>query len=111
MSLRKRRAEDEKEETLGAWQVPIEALSSSFWEKNRYPSCCRFLYANVDLSDAMKAERDLTSFWFSAVLLSTNRIPTAYMQAYRLYTIGVGVDTGVFERQLCEHIALLDKAK
>ena len=59
----------------------------------------------------MKAERDLTSFWFSAVLLSTNRIPTAYMQAYRLYTIGVGVDTGVFERQLCEHIALLDKAK
>lgn len=111
ISLRKVRAQDEKERAVKAWRVPFETQSSAFWEKNKYPACCRFLYADIDDNDALKAERDLTAFWFSVITLAANTVPNAFLQAYRLYRVSVGVDADKLKSLLCRHIAKLGKAK
>lgn len=111
IALKKYYPDEEKEQIHDAWTVPFETMSSTFWERNRYPECCRFLYANIDAKDALRAERDQTAFWFSVVALSTNRIPPAFLQAYRLYRIDVEVDVDKLSEQLNHHVALLDKAR
>ena len=85
ITVRKR---DRFDDGIGeTWVYHKESESSEFWKRNQYPSCCRFVvYDIIDQGPIQRAADDF-NFWFSVMLLSVNEIDSAFLQAYRLYTV------------------------
>lgn len=104
VGLRGRDATQESERIAKIWHTPLEMRSSSFWEKNYYPANARFLCSDISLNDVSKCERELTLFWLSVLALSTNRIPSAFLQAYRLYRLNIEIDSEAIQTVLNCHL-------
>lgn len=88
-----RNCNGEKEGNIGsAWLSHKESESSEFWKRNQYPSICRFLVYDYEKLGAIQRDADDFNFWLSVMLLSTNEVDSATLQAYRLYTVKTIVD-------------------
>lgn len=83
-----------KEKIDKAWSIHRESESSEFWKRNRYPSMCRFLVFDYEKRGSVQKDADDFNFWMTAMLISTNKIDSATLQAYRLYRI-----KSVFEKE------------
>ena len=82
-----------KEDNIGrVWLSHKESESSEFWKRNQYPSTCRFLVYDYEKLGAVQRDADDFNFWLSVMLLSTNEVDSATLQAYRLYTVKTIVD-------------------
>ena len=85
-----------KEDNIGrAWLSHKESESSEFWKRNQYPSTCRFLVYDYEKLGPIQRDADDFNFWLSVMLLSTNEIDSATLQAYRLYTVKTVIDKKV----------------
>ena len=78
--------------------------SSSFWERNKYPNNCRFLYCDITNTDNSMYQKELTEFWLSVLTLATNRIAASTLQAYRLYKLHVDVSSEELSKILNLHL-------
>lgn len=83
------------EDTSKEWIHRHESQSSEFWRRNRYPSICRFVVFDVQKQGPVKREEDLFRFWLTVLLLATNKIDSASLQAYRLYRADTFVNADV----------------
>lgn len=82
------RKKDKLDNGIGeTWTYHKESESSEFWKRNQYPSCCRFIVYDVTNQGPIQKDADDFNFWFSVMLLSVNEIDSAFLQAYRLYTV------------------------
>lgn len=85
--------DDKNENDVGsAWNSHKESESSEFWKRNQYPSACRFLVYDYEKLGSVQRDADNFNFWLSVMLLSTNEIDPATLQAYRLYTVKTIID-------------------
>lgn len=88
-----RNCNGKKEDDIGsAWLSHKESESSEFWKRNRYPSTCRFIVYDYEKLGTVQRDADDFNFWLSVMLLSTNDIDSATLQAYRLYTVKTIID-------------------
>lgn len=81
-----------EEDTSKEWIHRYESQSSDFWRRNRYPSICRFMVFDVPKQGPVKREEALFRFWITVLLIATNEIDSASLQAYRLYRANTYVD-------------------
>lgn len=82
------RKKDKTDNGIGeTWTYHRESDSSEFWKRNQYPSLCRFVVYDITNQGPIQKEADDFNFWFSVMLLSVNDIDSAFLQAYRLYTV------------------------
>lgn len=80
------------QEVRSAWTTRLETESSEFWNRNRYPSTCRFL-----VFDVLNERHSLYSgcvfrLWSAVLLLAINQVENSSLQAYRLYKLSVDMD-------------------
>ena len=106
-----RAAEDEEKRRMGNSWNTRRSEGASFCEQNQYPETCRFLVSVMHTQDAGQFERDMMSFWNATLTLALNRVPSAYLQAYRLYRVGVEFDRAVLDDMLSAHLQQLSKAR
>ena len=104
VSTKKRTENNEKSRIVESWKNHLEMTSSSFWERNKYPNNCRFLYCNISNSDNSMYQKELTEFWLSVVTLATNHIAASTLQAYRLYKMSVDVSQDELSKILNLHL-------
>ena len=83
---------DEEEEFSRTWKEHVESNSSEFWKRNRYPSACRFLVFDFVRQGPVRREADMFRFWLTVMMLSTNKIDSSTLQAYRLYRVNTLID-------------------
>ena len=81
-----------------------------FWETNRYPSCCRFLYMDVMRNDNLRFEQDLLQYWLAVMVLAHNHLGSSTFKAYYLYQICVELDEAKLCRALNQQNNGLDAA-
>lgn len=110
VATRKKTEGSEKTRIIESWKNRLEMSSSSFWERNKYPNNCRFLFYDITNADNSMYTRELTEFWLSVLTLAINKIPASSLQAYRLYRIGVDVSRDRLETGLNLHLNKLDSA-
>lgn len=101
---------NEKSKIVESWKNRLEMTSSAFWERNKYPNNCRFLFYNLTNSDNSMYAKELTEFWLSVLTLSINRIAASTLQAYRLYSLKVDVSSDELEKILNLHLNKLNSA-
>ena len=78
-----------------AWSNFYEDTSSNFWERNHYPSICRFLVFDTTKQGAIERAADMFRFWTSVMMLALNEVEPDFIQAYRLYKLQTVIDTDV----------------
>ena len=110
VATRKKTEGSEKARIIESWRNRLEMSSSCFWERNKYPNNCRFLFYDITNSDNSLYTKELTEFWLSVLTLAINKIPASTLQAYRLYRIGVDVSRDKLETGLNLHLNKLDSA-
>lgn len=104
VSTKRKRENNEKARILECWKNHLEMTSSAFWEKNKYPNNCRFLFVDISNTDNSMYQRELTEFWLSVLTLATNRIQASTLQAYRLYKMHVDVSAEELTRSINLHL-------
>ncbi len=92
VTIRNKGVNPEKTDIADVWQTRNEIESSSFWETNHYANLCRFMVYDVENHGNFRREADYFRFWLSVLLLATNPIESAELQAYRLYKINLYLD-------------------
>lgn len=101
----KRKVENnEKARIVESWKNHLEMASSSFWEKNKYPNNCRFLFFDIVNTDNSMYQKELTEFWLSVLTLATNKIAASTLQAYRLYKLHIDVSNEELTKILNLHL-------
>ena len=65
ISTKKKIENNEKSRIVESWKNHLEMTSSSFWERNKYPNNCRFLYCDITNTDNSMYQKELTEFWLS----------------------------------------------
>lgn len=85
--------EDVKKETENYWSTKNEIRSSEFWKRNNYPGICRFMRYEYKQEGAVRKNADLFKFWSCVLLLAKNNVDPSSLQGYRLYKVGVEIDT------------------
>ncbi len=92
------------------WENHRESDSSEFWKRNQYPSICRFLTFDFAEKGPVQKQADDFGFWVSVLLLATNDIDSAVLQAYRLYTVKSEFDkeemTEVFQNSVDKFLTI-----
>ena len=104
ISTKKKIENNEKSRIVESWKNHLEMTSSSFWERNKYPNNCRFLYCDITNTDNSMYQKELTEFWLSVLTLATNRIAASTLQAYRLYKLHVDVSSEELSKILNLHL-------
>lgn len=104
VSTKKKIENNEKSRIVESWKNHLEMTSSSFWEKNKYPNNCRFLYVDITNTDNSMYQKELTEFWLSVLTLATNKIAASTLQAYRLYKMRVDVSFEELSKILNLHL-------
>lgn len=94
---RARTADDERRMVASAWRNHRETDSSLFWQRNLYPSSCRFLAFDFDEVGELRRERLLFELWSAVVVLARADVPPSFLQAFRLHRLGVRLDEGALE--------------
>ena len=81
-------------ENIGrSWLTHKESKSSEFWKRNRFPSICRFMVYDMEKQGPVQKEADDFGFWYSVMLMAINEWDSSTIQAYRLYTLGVSMNS------------------
>mgnify|MGYP004508289345 FL=1 len=81
-------------ESVGrSWLAHKESESSEFWKRNHFPSICRFMVYDIEKQGPIQREADDFGFWYSVMLMATNEWDSSTIQAYRLYTLGISMDS------------------
>ena len=80
------------QEVRAAWNTRLESESSEFWNRNRYPSSCRFLVFDVLNERHSLFSGCIFRLWCAVLLLSLNEVENSSLQAYRLYKLAVDMD-------------------
>lgn len=84
------RSKSYQAESLGrSWLAHKESESSEFWKRNHFPSICRFMVYDIEKQGPIQKEADDFGFWYSVMLMAINEWDSSTIQAYRLYTLGV----------------------
>ncbi len=91
VSTKKKVENNEKSRIVESWKNHLEMTSSTFWERNKYPNNCRFLFYDIANTDNSMYQRELTEFWLSVLTLSINKIAASTLQAYRVYRMRIDV--------------------
>jgi len=76
-----------------AWRNAVENASSGFWQRNHYPSSCRFLAFETTLQGRVERAAERFRFWTAVLLLSVKQLEPGTLQAYRLHTVDAVLDT------------------
>ena len=92
ISTRKKITDNEHARIAESWKNHLEMSSSSFWESNKYPNNCRFLFYDVCNPDNSLYYKEITEFWISVLTFTINHVAASTLQAYRLYRLGVEID-------------------
>lgn len=104
VSTKKKIENDEKSKIVESWKNHLEMTSSSFWERNKYPNNCRFLYTAITNTDNSLYQKEITEFWLSVLTLATNKIDASTLQAYRLYKMHIDVSTDELSKSVNLHM-------
>lgn len=64
-----------------------EIRSSLFWQRNRYPACCRFMVQDMARPISALYDESMFGFWLTVLVLAVNRFPPGSFEAYRLYDV------------------------
>lgn len=110
IATRKRPIDDDRIRVAESWKTHLEATSSAFWEKNKYPNNCRFLSYDITNTDNSRYPKELTEFWLSVLTLAINHIQAGTLQAYRLYRLDIEVSTEQLGEVLNNHLNKLVSA-
>lgn len=97
ISIRRKAEEEDDEHVREAWNKSLETESSYFWQRNHYPNKCRFLAYDIYGPGHSRYAGDMFTLWLGVLLISTNRIEPATLQAYRLYKLSVDLDKAALE--------------
>ncbi len=92
ITLRLKQTFTDRAETKAAWTERLETESSEFWQRNHYPSTCRFLVFDYTREGRVRKDAYLFEFWLTILLLATNDINPSSLQGYRLYNVGTVID-------------------
>ncbi|MFI3141966.1 MAG: hypothetical protein R3Y27_06635 [Clostridia bacterium] len=87
VTIRYKRERDRDMSISDVWLNPKESDSSEFWKRNHYPSICRFTVFDKYARGPVQKEMDDFRFWYTLMLMSTNKWDSSTLQAYRLYKI------------------------
>lgn len=110
VSTKKKAENNEKSRIVDSWKDHLEMTSSSFWERNKYPNNCRFLFYDITNTDNSLYQKELTEFWLSVLTLSINRITASTLQAYRLYRLHIDISNDELSKILNAHLNKLNSA-
>lgn len=110
VATKKKSEDNERQKIVESWKNHLEMTSSSFWERNKYPNNCRFLFYDITNTDNSMYQKELTEFWLSVLTLAINRIAASTLQAYRLYKLRVEVSNEELEETLNEHLNKMNSA-
>ncbi len=111
VSTRQKNEENDRRKIVASWLDHLETGSSSFWERNKYPNCCRFMFCEISRTDNARYEQDVCQFWLAVLTLALNQISPSSLQAYRLYKLSVDLSMEVLQARICQHLNLLESAK
>lgn len=90
---------DEKKSIHQVWNpAELNDLPGLFWQSNRYPACCRFVYMDIMQKDNIRFELDMFQYWMAVLLLAHNNLGSDTLKAYNLYRIHLDLD----EERLCQ---------
>lgn len=104
VSTKKETDNNETLRIIKSWENHLETTSSSFWESNKYPSHCRYIYVDITNTDNSRYQKDLTEFWLSVLTLATNKIAASTLQAYRLYRMHIDISSEELSKILNLHM-------
>ncbi len=104
VATKKKIENNERSKIVESWKNHLEMTSSAFWEKNKYPNNCRFLFYDITNTDNSMYQKELTEFWLSVLTLSTNRIAASTLQAYRLYRLHIDISADELSKILNMHL-------
>ena len=88
----RKQSESVESHSVRAWQDVSENTSSDFWERNRYPSNCRFMVFDVTEQGHIERDAEIFRFWASVLMIATNDIEPSFLQAYRLYKLDAAIN-------------------
>lgn len=88
-----------------SWQNNNETDSSEFWQRNNYPSICRFVCIDAEDKGEIQRTADLFSMWTAVMLLATNPIDPSTLQAYTLHCVSATFDREAFQNTLQEAVS------
>lgn len=91
ISLRKK-SEVNDEFLLKSWRNNNETDRSKFWQRNNYPSICRFICVDMEDKGEVQRTADLFTVWTCVMLLATNSIDPSTLQAYTLHQVSATFD-------------------
>lgn len=104
ISTEKKVVNDEKTKIVESWKNHLEMTSSSFWERNKYPNNCRFLFYEITNTDNSFYRKELGKFWLSVLTFSINKVSASTLQAYRLYKLHVDISDEELSNALNDHL-------
>ena len=110
VATKKKIEDNEKSRIVDSWKDHLEMTSSSFWERNKYPNNCRFLFYDITNTDNSLYQKELTEFWLSVLTLSINRITASTLQAYRLYKLHIDISNEELNKTLNTHLNKMNSA-
>ncbi len=110
ISTRKKVEDNERARIVESWKNHLEMTSSVFWERNKYPNNCRFLFYDISNTDNSMYQKELTEFWLSVLTLSINRISASTLQAYRLYKVHIDVSQEELSKIVNAHLNKMTSA-
>ena len=110
IATKKKCVDDEKARIKDSWSNHLEMNSSAFWETNKYPNNCRFMFYELSNVDNSLYLQELTEFWLSVLTFSVNKVTASTLQAYRLYKLYVKVSQKELSSILNGHLNRLTSA-
>ena len=105
------KCEDSKHQSKRVWQKIYEDSSSDFWERNHYPSICRFLVFDTTQQGPVERNAEMFRFWTSVMALSLNDVEPDFLQAYRLYRVCACIDPDALRDTFQQTVARLAGAQ
>lgn len=110
VATRQKSEDNTRAKIMSAWQNHFEGGSSNFWERNKYPTECRFLFSEISKIDNALHAQDISCFWLSVLSLAVNHVSPSTLQAYRLYRLWVELDMSQLAESLSDHIDMMEAA-
>lgn len=110
IATKKKCVDDERARIKDSWSNHLEMNSSSFWETNKYPNNCRFMFYELSNVDNSLYLQELTEFWLSVLTFSVNKVTASTLQAYRLYKLYIDVSRNELAAVLNGHLNRLTSA-
>lgn len=94
-----------------SWKLRMESDSSKFWQRNKYPHNCRFLFYDMNRRGSVGQIQDLFRLWTALLLIAENDIDPNVLQAHRLYGLYIDLDDKELTDSFQQIINKLNMAK